>query len=230
MRVLGLIGGTGWPSTRDYYELLNQTAQRRKGGLSGVELRLWSFDFQKLLDQTGGDAATLTIAFANAAKALEVAGAQVIALSSATGHLFADQLKDERIPFVSLPIACAQQLAFLQVKRVLILGTKMAIEGGVFNQSFESMDITIAPLPKDLQVALDLAIFDELEHAAPSTKCAYAIQEINAFCKLHSIEHVLLGCTELRPQLFINAKLDSTITLHDSTEIHVNRIVEFLET
>jgi aspartate racemase len=230
MRVLGLIGGTGWPSTRDYYELLNQAVQHRKGGLSGVELRLWSFDFQRLLEQTEGNATALTIAFTEAGKVLQAAGAEVLAISSATGHLFVHQLRNGAIPLVGLPGACALVLSELMVKRVLIIGTKMAIHGGVFDPAFEANSIEVVRLSLDLQEALDSAIFDELERAMPSEKCAFVIKAIDEFCQLHTIEHVLLGCTELRPKLFIDAQFNPTITLHDSTTIHVNQIVDFLLT
>jgi aspartate racemase len=229
MKVLGLIGGTGWPSTRDYYELLNQTMQQRKGGLSGVELRLWSFDFQHLLEQTNGDPIALAAAFTKAGEALIGCGAQVLALSSATGHLYADDLQKFPIPFVSLSYGCAQELARLKVDRVLILGTQRAINGGVFDAPLTAVGIEIIAPPVLLQEALDIAIFEELELAAPAEKFALAIRNISAFCKLHSVKHVLLGCTELRPHQFSNADFDSSINFHDSTKIHVKQLVEFLD-
>jgi aspartate racemase len=230
MKVLGLIGGTGWPSTRDYYELLNQAVQSRKGGLSGVDLRLWSFDFQQLLDQSGGDVSALSAAFTAAGRALIGCGAQVLALSSATGHLFAQQLTELGVSFVSLPEGCAQALQRREVNRVLVLGTKLAVEGGVFDAAFEAQGIELIKPPAPLQAALDLAIFDELERAAPAEKSARAIQQVLEFCALHSVEHVLLGCTELRPRLFNHSGLDASIHLHDSTAIHVERLIEVLDT
>jgi aspartate racemase len=230
MKVLGLIGGTGWPSTRDYYELLNQAVQARKGGLSGVELRLWSFDFQQLLNQSGGEAGALSAAFTAAGKALVGCGAQVLALSSATGHLFAQQLTAIGTIFVSLPEVCAQELKLRGVKRVLVLGTKLAVEGGVFDTAFKAQSIEVIKPPAPLQAALDLAIFDELERAAPAEKCARAIQQLIDFCAIHSVEHVLLGCTELRPKLFAQSSIDAPLNLHDSTAIHVKQLIEILDT
>ena len=117
MRVIGLIGGTGWPATRDYYELINRITQERLGGLHGADLRLWSFDFQKLMDVVEQPGA-IDAYFSKAAAALEQSGAQVLALASNTGHLYLAGIEQARLPLVHIGHACAQTLASHQIKQV----------------------------------------------------------------------------------------------------------------
>lgn len=45
MRTLGLIGGTGWISTLEYYRLINQEVNRRLGGLEAARILLHSFNY-----------------------------------------------------------------------------------------------------------------------------------------------------------------------------------------
>lgn len=38
MRTLGLIGGTSWVSTLDYYRIINQSVNEKLGGLNSAKL------------------------------------------------------------------------------------------------------------------------------------------------------------------------------------------------
>jgi hypothetical protein len=46
MRMLGIIGGTSWESSLEYYRLLNQGVASRLGSLDSARLTLASVDFQ----------------------------------------------------------------------------------------------------------------------------------------------------------------------------------------
>ena len=51
MRTLGLIGGTGWVSTIEYYRLINELTNERLGGLNAARLMIYSVnynDFEKM--------------------------------------------------------------------------------------------------------------------------------------------------------------------------------------
>ena len=38
MKTIGMIGGTGWPSTLEYYRIINQETNRRLGGLNSAKI------------------------------------------------------------------------------------------------------------------------------------------------------------------------------------------------
>ncbi len=45
MKVLGLIGGTGWVSSAEYYRIINEEVNRRLGGLQSARCILYSFNY-----------------------------------------------------------------------------------------------------------------------------------------------------------------------------------------
>jgi len=45
MKTIGLVGGTGWISTIDYYWIINEETGKRPGGLSSAKCILYSFNF-----------------------------------------------------------------------------------------------------------------------------------------------------------------------------------------
>ncbi len=48
MRIVGLVGGTGWISTAEYYRYINEEANRRRGGLHFIECILYSLDYGEI--------------------------------------------------------------------------------------------------------------------------------------------------------------------------------------
>jgi aspartate racemase len=47
MKTLGLIGGTSWVSTVDYYRIINQKINERLGGLNAARLILYSMNYEE---------------------------------------------------------------------------------------------------------------------------------------------------------------------------------------
>ncbi len=45
MKTLGLIGGTTWVSTIDYYRLINKQINEKLGGLNSARILLYSVNF-----------------------------------------------------------------------------------------------------------------------------------------------------------------------------------------
>ena len=48
MKILGLIGGTSWVSTIDYYKLINQCINEKLGDLNFAECIIHSFNYQDI--------------------------------------------------------------------------------------------------------------------------------------------------------------------------------------
>lgn len=231
MLVIGLIGGTGWPATRDYYALINSMTQERLGGLHGADLRVWSFDFQKLMDVVEQPGAIETC-FSKAALALKDSGAQLLALASNTGHLYLSGVEHACLPIVHIGNACAHALAAHKVKCVGILATRRACAGGVFNAHFQLAGVTACYLDPTLAQLLDEAIFSELEHGKPGGLTRQALLQASEAFVQQGVEDILLGCTELRPALLppelLGRRVDGQPELRfwDSTDIHCKAIVD----
>ncbi|MEO5625861.1 MAG: amino acid racemase, partial [Dokdonella sp.] len=115
MKTIGLIGGMSWESTVPYYRLINETIREQLGGLHSAELILYSVDFHAIERlQHAGDWKAAGALLANAAGALERAGADFIVLCTNTMHKVAADIETAvRIPLLHIadPTAEAIHLA-----------------------------------------------------------------------------------------------------------------------
>ena len=53
MKIIGLIGGTSWVSTADYYRIINQLTTQHLGGINSAQIIMYSVnyvDFKALVD------------------------------------------------------------------------------------------------------------------------------------------------------------------------------------
>lgn len=110
MRTLGLIGGMSWESTVPYYRLVNEGVKVRLGGLHSARLVLYSVDFAEIERlQRAGDWTAAGQMLAQAAQALQAAGAQGLVLCTNTMHKVAAGGCDRlcRAPARHHGIACA---------------------------------------------------------------------------------------------------------------------------
>ncbi|HOW77677.1 MAG TPA: amino acid racemase, partial [Candidatus Competibacteraceae bacterium] len=130
MKTLGLIGGMSWESTIPYYRIINETVREQLGGLHSARLILYSVDFHDIerLQQAGAWDEAGTI-LADAARALEAAGAEGLALCTNTMHKVAPAIESAvDIPLLHIadPTAAAVKAAGLHV--VGLLGTRFTME------------------------------------------------------------------------------------------------------
>src|SRR5690242_18944667 len=101
MRKLGIIGGTSWLSTALYYEHINRGVAQRLGGLHSARLVIESLDLAPFADmELSGDWKGVARTTLEAAKRLEVAGAEGIIITSNTGH----KVFDEVAPKLGVPM------------------------------------------------------------------------------------------------------------------------------
>ena len=55
MKTLGLVGGTGWLSTLEYYRLINEGVNRRLGGHDAARCIVYSLNFGDVMRAKEGD-------------------------------------------------------------------------------------------------------------------------------------------------------------------------------
>ncbi len=105
MRKIGLLGGSSWVSTAEYYRRLNESMQRRLGGVASARIVLESLNRQAYLDaviiRTDEKAACEMIY--EACRNLENAGADFIVITCNDVHRFVPDITPSiRIPFLHL--------------------------------------------------------------------------------------------------------------------------------
>lgn len=226
MKVLGLIGGTTWLSTVDYYRYINEGINERLGGFSSAKIILYSLDFAPIFKNAGDDdwKANEKI-FEDACSKIIIAGAEAIILCANTAHIFADSLAGKiSVPLISVSAETAKQIRIKDLTKAALLGTKFTMEKDFYKAKLAEYGIeTIIPDEEDREF-IHYTIFNELGKNIfkPETKQKYLNIINNLIDK--GAECVILGCTEIP---LIISQNDCKIPVLDTTRIHAAAAVDF---
>jgi len=221
-RRIGLIGGIGWPSTRDYYERLNRRVGERFGGLASADLALRSLDFAQVYaaaDTPGRVEAMLV----QAAQELHAAGARVLGVCSNTGHLFCGPLREAApMPFVAVDTALAAHLQVQGVQEAWLLGVRRTLVHPMLHDALRAVGIrTRIPAEATMQ-ALDEAIFTELERGEVGPRTLAVLDAIERELAAQGAHDVVLACTELPLAI---AQRPLPFRLWDTVPIHCDALL-----
>jgi aspartate racemase len=226
MKILGLIGGTSWVSTIDYYRLINQGINARLGDLNFAECIIYSFNYQDIKRNNDANDWDRTLAMMIAAGLnLKNSGANAIVLCANTMHKIADQLEQRiQLPVIHIATATAEVIQSKGLKKIGLLGTRFTMEQDFFRDKLTEKGIEVViPNEKDRDF-IHYTIFEELGRNVfkPETKKFY----LDVMHKLggQGAEGVIMGCTEI-PLLISSGDID--MPLFDTAEIHSAAAVAF---
>ena len=226
MKVIGLIGGTSWISTLEYYRIINETVKEKLGGAHSAHCILYSIDFDEVILQREGKWDEITKSFTSYAKKLEQSGADFIIICANTMHIIADEIqKSIKIPILHIVDVTAEKIIERGLKKVGLLGTKLTMEKQFYKKRLKekfNIDILV-PETKEREIIQDI-IFNELTHEIikQSSKQMFIKIINNLFSK--GAEGIILGCTEI-PLLIKKSDLDTPV--FDTTTIHARAAVEY---
>ena len=130
MKVIGLIGGMSWESTVPYYRLINEGVKARLGGLHSAKIVLYSVDFAEIERlQHRGEWDEAGALLADAARALERAGADFVVLCTNTMHKVAPAIEAAvAIPLLHIADPTAAAIHQAGLSCVGLLGTRFTME------------------------------------------------------------------------------------------------------
>ena len=227
MKLLGLIGGTTWLSTVDYYRLLNEGINARLGGTQYARLLLYSLNFGdivKINERQDWDAALEL--FSDAATRLKNAGAEGLVLCANTAHVIADRLEKRiGLPLVHIVDATAKEIRAAGLERISLLGTRYTMELDFFRDRLAWHGIAaVTPKPEERDF-IHRTIFDELAKNVikPETRDRY-LRIIDRMAREDGARGAILGCTEI--PLLIKPS-DTDVPVFDTTELHARAAVDF---
>jgi aspartate racemase len=228
LKTLGLIGGTTWLSTIDYYRIINQLVNERLGGLHSANLLLRSVDFhelKKLVDtqswpEIGKYLSELAIQ-------LENAGADCIVLCANTMHMVADMVQQNiHIPLIHIAEATANEILKQRIQKVGLLGTRFTMEQPFFTDILSHKNIQTFIPNEEQRMFIHTSIFDEIGKNIfkEATKNAYL--GIIENLRKQGAEGIIFGCTEI--PMLIKAE-ECSIPVFDTTFIYATAAVEFAQ-
>jgi len=226
MKKLGLIGGTSWVSTIDYYTYINKGINERLGGLNYAECLIYSFNFADIAKNNSNEdwAGNLKM-ISQASLSLQQGGAEAIVLCANTTHIVADDLqKMIDIPVIHIVTATANEITKQGIKKVGLLGTKPTMEQRFFKDKLAEHGIATIIPEADVRTYIDDTIRNELNKGIFPLETKERYIEIINELVAQGAEGVILGCTEI-PMLI--KKDDVAMPTFDTTFIHSKAAVEF---
>ena len=226
MKTIGLVGGTGWVSTLDYYRYFNELVFKNTEGESTAEVIINSVNYPAIAKLTAeGKWDVITKIITEAALALQTAGADCILLGANTMHHIAPQVKAAiNISFIHIAEETGKEIKKKGLKKVALLGTKYTMQLPFFKDVLASMGIeTIIPNESDIQI-INNAIYKELALGIITAVTKENYLQIMQKLQQEGAEGIILGCTEI--PLLIKPN-DFDLPLFDTTFIHANAAVNF---
>ena len=226
MKKIGLVGGTGWVSTLDYYRYFNELVYKNTNGECTAEVIINSVNYPAIAKLTAaGNWDEIAKIITDAALALQTAGATCILLGANTMHNIAPQVRSAiNIPFIHIAEETGKEILKKGIKKVALLGTKYTMQLPFFKDVLANMGIeTIIPNESDIEI-INEGIYKELALGIVTTQTKEKYLNVMQKLKEAGAEGVILGCTEI-PLLIKES--DFNLPLFDTTFIHASAAVQF---
>jgi aspartate racemase len=223
---IGLLGGMSWESSSEYYRLLNQEVRERCGGLHSADCLLRSVDFAEIESlQREARWVQAGTRLADEARALVLAGAQLLVLCTNTMHKVADAIAAAiDVPLVHIADATAEAVRDQRLQTVGLLATAYTMEQDFYvGRLRERHGLTvIVPEARDRRIVHDV-IFDELCLGIVEDSSREQYRRIMRDLAERGAQGILLGCTEI--DLLVGQD-DAPVPVFDTTRLHVRRAVD----
>lgn len=229
MKTLGLIGGTSWHSTVEYYRYINQAINDAYGDNTNPPLVLYNLNQQRIhalqLNNQWGEIAAI---LAEAATRLRAGGAQAVLFCANTPHkVYAQVAQKTGIPILHIADATGAAIRKRGLRKVGLIGTLYTMEDGFIAEwlkqryGIETLTPDSGAARKELhriiQFELGLGIFK------PESK-KYVLRQIEEL-RQRGAQGIVLGCTEF-PLIIKPGDVD--IPSFDTTLLHSQMAVDYI--
>ncbi|MEO6968379.1 MAG: aspartate/glutamate racemase family protein [Rhodanobacteraceae bacterium] len=227
MHTLGLLGGMSWESTLPYYRIINECIRERLGGLHSAKLVLYSVDFaeiERLQHADDWDAAGRVLA--DAARALQRAGAEAIVICTNTMHRVLPAIEAViDIPVLHIADATARRVTVAGIDVVGLLGTRFTMEQDFYRGRLESSGLRVIVPETSQRENVHQIIYDELCQGVIRDDSRTVYRQIMADLVAHGARGIIFGCTEIG--LLVDVA-DVSVPAFDTTRIHAEDAVEWM--
>ena len=224
MKKLGLIGGTSWHSTIEYYREINKRVSQHIGEASNPELILYSINIDVMRKQVIED---IHQKYLEVSLKLQKAGADAILICANTPHMAVSFVELQiEIPFLHIADATAKEAKKHAHKNLGLLGNKPTMTKAFLKDMLTKKH--------GLQVQIPDAFGVEKSHYFVSKELTqgkfteeakdFYKQQIQNF-KNQNVDAVILGCTEL-PILLKDVQTE--LPLLHTTDLHIQTAVDFI--
>ena len=227
MKTIGMIGGAGWPSTLEYYRIINQETNRRLGGLNSAKIILSSFNYAEIdILNKKDDHASIYKLVLDAALRLKKASVDFFIICANTMNQYVDAIEKETgLPVIHIADATAEEIKKNGLSKIGLLGTRFTMEMDFYKERFNKFGIESIVPDKSQRQFIHRAIMDELIKEVFKDKTKNKFLKIIDDLQSNGAEGVVLGCTEI--PLLIKQK-DVSIPVFNTLENHAKAAVQFV--
>lgn len=228
MKTLGLIGGTSWHSTIEYYRAINLSVNNHFGNNTNPPLFVYTLNqaevhrFQKE-NKWDSIANMLT----KAALSLKKVGAEKVMFCANTPHKVYNAVQNKiDVPILHIADATAKDILDKNIKKVGFMGTKYTMQEDFITKRIADNGIEVlVPQNENTINELHRIIQEELTYGKviESSK-KYVLSIIQEFID-NGAKGIVLGCTEFPLMIF---QEDLTIPIFNTTEIHSMAAVDYI--
>jgi len=224
MKTIGLLGGMSWESTAEYYRLLNELTRERLGGLHSSRCVLYSVDFAEIERlQAEGRWEQAAEVLAEAARALEAAGAEILLLCTNTMHKVAGQVAAAvTVPLLHLADTTADAVRDSGLRRIGLLGTAFTMEQDFYRNRLESHGLEVWIPDAAGRSIVHRTIYEELCQGIVREESRQSLMAIIRDLVTSGAEGIVLGCTEI--ELLIKQE-HSPVPVFPTTRLHAEAAV-----
>lgn len=199
MKTIGLIGGTGWVSTVEYYRQINEKVNQAQGGLTFARCILYSVNYGELeaMSRQGNTTGVYNL-LSGAAHKLVAAGADGLALCANTTHRYAGKLAEEtKVPLIHIAEATAREIQNQHLVKVGLMGTRPTMEESFYRDKLADYGIgTIVP-GKEERDYIHRSINTELIMSIFREETRERFVGIMRQLETEGAQAIVLGCTEI---------------------------------
>lgn len=227
MKSVGLIGGTSWHSTIDYYRSINELTNEHLGDKVNPPLLLANLNQAHIhLLQAKNDWTSIREIYRAQASILINAGAEAIAFCANTPHKIADQVQEEiSKPILHIADATAMEIKRHNLKTVGLVGTKFTMTDNFFISRLKKSGIkTKVPDLHGIERLHELVV-NQLTKGNFGSKSKEALLAEMTTLYHQQVDGIVLACTEFP---IIVKQPDCPYPIFDTTSIHCKYIVDFI--
>jgi aspartate racemase len=226
MKTIGLIGGTGWVSTSEYYKIINEETNKRLGGLNFSKCILYSLDYGEIdrLNSEGNKDGVYKL-LSSATKKVVESGAGFILLCANSLHQFADKLQKETdVPLIHIATVTAKEINRQGLSKVGLIGTKQTMEMDFYTKNLEKNNIAAIVPDKKERDYIQSVISGELLKNLFLRESKEHFLEIIRELESNGAQGIVLGCTEI--PLLVRQE-DVSLPLFNTLKIHAIAAVDY---
>jgi aspartate racemase len=224
MKTIGLIGGTSWHSTIEYYRLINDLVGKEIGSQGNPELIIYSINIELMREQ---NKEKIYSKYLEVSQKLEHAGAKAIVICANTPHMVYNYVQPKiNIPILHIADATGKKAKKKGLNKLGLLGNRPTMTGDFIPNILQvNYDIqTFIPEIKHINVAHNHVSKELTQGHFTSEAKQFFIQQIELLVQ-KGADGIILGCTEL-PLLVTQEEVN--IPLLATTELHAQMAVDFI--